>query len=474
MKGKLVSIKIQRFRYVAIDYITSMAGFFLFNFFRYILLNIHDDGITFPEYLLSGKMIIEQIFIPFLMLGVFWLSGYYNHPFGKSRLEELSNTIFSSISNTILIYLLLLINDQLQPRITSYELIVTLFLCLFSFTYIGRLSITQSAIQHFKQRKWCFNTVMIGDSEVAMETARRLRNTQSKLGYNVMAHIHLPGEKASTESHPTIRREQLDIMCSDGQVDQIIIVPEKTDETKILYLLYNLLPLGVPIRIAPTALSILSSNVRLQDVYAEPFVDLTSPVVSEFSKNLKRMIDVIASIAALIILSPVMAVTALAIKRSSPGPVFYSQERIGLHQKPFKIYKFRSMINDAEKQGPQLSDDDDPRITKVGHILRKYRIDELPQFWNVLIGDMSLVGPRPEREYFIRQIVKEAPYYTLVHQVRPGITSWGMVKYGYAKTVKEMIERTRFDLLYLSNMSVTMDFKIMIHTVNTVFSGEGV
>ena len=153
--------------------------------------------------------------------------------------------------------------------------------------------------------------------------------------------------------------------------------------------------------------------------------------------------------------------------------MIYRQRRIGIHHKPFTIYKFRTMRTDAEAAGPQLSGENDPRVTKVGRVMRKYRIDELPQFWNVLKGDMSLVGPRPEREYFIRQIVKEAPYYTLVHQVRPGITSWGMVKYGYASTVGQMVERTRFDLIYLSNMSTMVDIKILIHTLKTVMTGKG-
>jgi lipopolysaccharide/colanic/teichoic acid biosynthesis glycosyltransferase len=168
-----------------------------------------------------------------------------------------------------------------------------------------------------------------------------------------------------------------------------------------------------------------------------------------------------------------MLIVALAIKIDSKGPVFYSQERVGYKQKKFNILKFRSMTTDAEKSGPQLSSENDSRITKLGRILRKYRIDELPQFWNVLKGDMSLVGPRPEREYFIHKIVEKAPYYTLVHQVRPGITSWGMVKYGYAKNVDEMILRLRYDLIYLTNISILVDLKIIIYTVETVFTGRG-
>jgi exopolysaccharide biosynthesis polyprenyl glycosylphosphotransferase len=197
--------------------------------------------------------------------------------------------------------------------------------------------------------------------------------------------------------------------------------------------------------------------------------------MADSTQNLKRSGDILLSLLALIVLSPVYLLLAILIKLDSKGPVFYSQERIGYHKKPFMIFKFRTMINNAESEnGPQLSSEGDQRITKIGRFLRKYRLDELPQFWNVLRGDMSMVGPRPEREFFIRQILKKAPYYSLLHQVRPGITSWGMVKHGYASTVDEMVERARFDLIYLENISLIVDMKILLHTVNTVIKGRGV
>lgn len=474
MKGKLISIKLQRLKYVVLDWATSMFGFFVFNLCRYYLLEYkayQHSGLM--QYLTSQTLVMEQILVPVVMVGVFWLSGYYNHPFNKSRLSELLTTFLSTLFNTTWIYLTMLINDQMQSRSLSYELILMLFACLFTFTYIGRLTLTQQAIKFFMARKWSFNTIMAGESDRAIDMATRIANQQAKLGYNIVAHLPLAGETPSTRNHATIDIDRLKAMCINGKIDQIIIAPEVPEEKKILYLIYDLLPLGVPIRLAPTALTMLSSAIRQQDVYAEPFLDISTPGVSEFTKNLKRFTDVVVSALAMLIISPLMLVMAILIKLTSKGPVIYSQERIGYHQKPFKIYKFRSMVVDAEKDGPQLSDGDDPRITPLGHFMRKYRIDELPQFWNVFKGDMSLVGPRPERKYFIDKIVMKAPYYTLLHQVRPGLTSWGMVKFGYAKTVDEMLERTRYDLIYLSNMSTIMDLKIMIHTVKTVLSGEG-
>ena len=164
---------------------------------------------------------------------------------------------------------------------------------------------------------------------------------------------------------------------------------------------------------------------------------------------------------------------ALIIKLTSKGPVFYSHERIGLHGKPFTMHKFRSMYQDAETNGPQLSSENDPRITPLGRFMRQVRLDEIPQFWNVLIGDMSLVGYRPERQYYIDQIMKEAPHYRLLFKIKPGITSWGQVKFGYAENVKEMIQRLKYDILYLENMSLATDFKIMIYTILIVMLGRG-
>ena len=195
--------------------------------------------------------------------------------------------------------------------------------------------------------------------------------------------------------------------------------------------------------------------------------------MSPLQKVSKRIVDVLVSFFGLLLLSPVFVFIAVKVKRTSKGSVFFTQDRIGINGEPFSIIKFRSMRVNAENGVPQLSSEHDARITPFGRIMRKYRIDELPQLWNVLKGDMSLVGPRPERKYFIDQIIQTAPQYQLLQRVKPGITSLGMVKFGYASTLQEMLQRMRYDLLYIENMTMLMDIKILIYTTMILWKGKG-
>ncbi len=471
-----VSARRQRLTYVVTDWVTANVAFLCFNVVRYLLLGGVADSDHLFLFLDSTKLLVEQVIVPVVMLGIYWLSGYYNLPFGKSRLQELVTTLSSSAVNTGLIYLALLTNDQIIQRSINWLLIILLFFILTLFTYTGRLTLTSRSRRRFIAHDWGIRTVIIGNSLEAQRVARRLAGSQSAFGYHVAAMVSIPGE--STDPHPVdgvpvIGYDDFLDRVREIAPDQIIIVPERRDDQGVLKHLYRLFPLDIPIRIAPDNLSFITQSIRLQDIYGEPFVDLSSPVITQSDKNIKRLSDIFLSALAMVLLAPVYAALALWVKLDSPGPVFYKQERVGYHRRPFNIVKFRSMVTDAEAAGPQLSSDDDPRITRAGRIMRKYRLDELPQFWNVLRGDMSLVGPRPERAHFVRHIIERAPYYGLVHQVRPGITSWGMVKYGYASSVEEMIRRARFDLIYLSNMSVSVDLKILIHTIKTVVTGKG-
>ncbi len=286
----------------------------------------------------------------------------------------------------------------------------------------------------------------------------------------------IPGEEPVAKAgKPVYELDGVDGVCSRLGIKELIVVPTVSDQSQVLSVINRLFALNLPIKIAPDRYNVLRSRVRLSDLCGDPLIDISGSSMSESGKNIKRCVDVLVSLVLMTILLPVYAVVALLIKLDSPGPAFYSQQRVGLHNRPFSIYKFRTMVADAEAAGqPQLSSANDPRVTRIGRVLRKYRIDELPQFWNVFRGDMSLVGPRPERQYYVDRILEIEPAYSLVHQIRPGITSMGMVKFGYATTVDEMVERANYDLLYLENMSLLNDLKILVYTVKIVVTGKGV
>ncbi|MDE5839363.1 MAG: sugar transferase, partial [Muribaculaceae bacterium] len=291
------------------------------------------------------------------------------------------------------------------------------------------------------------------------------------ISHSIEGFFRIPGETDHNEDAYDL--DSIADFCRERNIDQIILAPQKSDEENILNLVYRLFPIGKPIKLSPDTLNFMTSSIRLKDIYGYPLVDLTHSSMSESEKNIKRTFDFTVSLITLIALSPLYLVLAIWVKKDSKGPVFYRQERIGLKERPFNIIKFRTMRTDAENDGPQLSSDFDPRVTKSGRIMRKYRLDELPQFWNVLKGEMSIVGPRPERKFFINKIIRKAPYYTLLYQARPGITSWGMVQYGYASDIDEMVDRSKYDLIYISNMSILVDLKIMLYTILTILEGKG-
>lgn len=474
MRGKSTSTSAQRAKYVVADFVTTSLAFLLFNIYRFYFVKSAMVADSLGEFLAMPKILAEQICVPIALMAVYAISGYYNQPLVKSRLNEFTVTFYSVLLNSGLIYLLMLINDSSGMRRKDYLTILVLFGLMFTLVYIGRSIITSATIRKLRRGDWKYTTLVVGHSEAAVRVCRRLQKSGSVWGYNVAGYVEIPGEKFCDDtSLPFWNLEDISQVCAAQNIDQIVLAPERRSDETVMHLLKQLFPLGIPVKVAPDTLSYVTNAIQLEDILGVPLVDLTCPRMGECQKNIKRTFDVMASALCLLILSPLMAWLSLMVKLSSKGPVIYSQTRIGKNQKPFNIYKFRSMRIDAEACGPLLSSRDDPRVTKFGRFMRKYRLDELPQFWNVVCGDMSLVGPRPEREHYILQIMEKAPYYGLIFQVRPGITSWGMVKYGYASNVQQMVERSRFDLIYLNNMSIQTDIKIMIYTIRTIVGGKG-
>ena len=458
-------------KYILLDFISASVAWLLFNILRYEVFAIDEGADSLLDYLQYPGVLGGQVVIPLFWLVLYYFSGYYNKPFGKSRLTELFSTFITVLIGTVFVFFALLLDDIPRSIDIYYKLFFGMFGLQFFITYIPRLLITQSGMRKIKNREWAMKVLIIGAGGKAVRIAHDLY----RLGYDICGFVsedeRTPVKADRNQVLGTV--EDIPVLMEKENVDEIVLAVESKNNKALLGILYSLYRYKRPIKVLADRFNMLS-KIQLRTIRGIPLVDVTDNNFSPAEQNIKLFLDKVCSVVALLLLSPLFAYIAWRVKKDSPGPVFFRQERIGYLGQPFWMYKFRTMYVNAEENGPSLSSEDDLRVTPFGRIMRKYRLDELPQFWNVLKGDMSLVGPRPERKYFIDEIVKTAPYYYLLHNVRPGITSLGMVKYGYAASVDKMVERMEYDILYYENMSLTLDLTILIYTVKTVISGKGV
>lgn len=458
-------------KYILSDFISASVAWLLFNILRYEVFAIDEGADSLLDYLQYPGVLGGQVVIPLFWLVLYYFSGYYNKPFGKSRLTELFSTFITVLIGTVFVFFALLLDDIPRSIDIYYKLFFGMFGLQFFITYIPRLLITQSGMRKIKNREWAMKVLIIGAGGKAVRIAHDLY----RLGYDICGFVsedeRTPVKADRNQVLGTV--EDIPVLMEKDNVDEIVLAVESKNNKALLGILYSLYRYKRPIKVLADRFNMFS-KIQLRTIRGIPLVDVTDNNFSPAEQNIKLFLDKVCSVVALLLLSPLFAYIAWRVKKDSPGPVFFRQERIGYLGQPFWMYKFRTMYVNAEENGPSLSSEDDLRVTPFGRIMRKYRLDELPQFWNVLKGDMSLVGPRPERKYFIDEIVKTAPYYYLLHNVRPGITSLGMVKYGYAASVDKMVERMEYDILYYENMSLTLDLTILIYTVKTVITGKGV
>ena len=421
----MIAHRKQQLTYILADLLSAEVVWLFFSLFRRLVNDgamFGVDTILIPVFNFYPPLIIY----PMVCVVIYYLSGYYLRPFRKNAAKEFITTFWSAVFISLLFFFIIIIDDE----VTRYERylvsLAVLFFLQFTISYFPRLIITRVS------RKTVFY---------------RTRT------------IHSISEANRIQK---------------GTVEEVIIDLPKNSSERTLYTIINrLYPLNVEISILPRVYDMLTGAARIVEISGQPLVRITEHKMSDAEICIKRAMDVVLSLIVMVVLSPLYILLYMLVFTTSKGKAIYRQERIGLHGIPFQILKFRTMYEDAEQKKPMLSTDNDPRITRVGAFLRKYRLDELPQMWNVLRGDMSLVGPRPERAYFIRQIEQIAPYYCLLYKIRPGLTSWGPIKVGYTDTIDKMVERLKYDITYMEKMSLRLDIKILFFTIGVIIDGKG-
>ena len=455
--------------YFICDLISGSSSWIIFNYYRKAFI----ENYTFE---INEKLILSTIFISIFWLILYSALGSYKEVYKKYRIKEITQTISQSFIGIIFIFFTFLLDDKINTYQDYYSLISVLLIVHTTLTFLPRIVLTSITVSKIHNKKIGFNTIIIGSQQKSKDILIEINNLKNGTGHFIIGYISSSNGKniiSQTGLKKLGNYKELDQIIKKFKIEEVIIAIEAEEQEKTNSIINDLANLKVAIKVIPDMYNIITGSVKMNSIFGALLISVNPEIMPSWQKTVKRLLDILISVIAIVLLIPVYIILSTMIKTGSKGEIIFKQKRIGLNNIPFEIFKFRSMYIDAENNGPQLSSQNDKRITPIGKFMRKSRLDETPQFFNVLRGEMSLVGPRPERQFFIDQIIQRAPHYKHISSVKPGITSWGQVKYGYAENVDEMIARLKFDLLYVENMSLILDIKILFYTVIIMLKGSG-
>ncbi len=453
---------------LVVDLLAFTVSFAVYQIVRYFMLT---DVRTFS---LTDHAVIASLSCAFWCIA-FWMGGLYRDYYIRSPFEEFFALFRVTFLGSVIIFLMIFFGSSEDFRNNPRFVFFVYWLVLFGLTATGRIVARQLQRRLRVHGVIAISTVLIGTRERLAELLVDLRD-EPAWGYDVLGVVEVGTSDTPQASLGVARLGSIDdvpAVLRAVRPREVLVTMDHTDHDALLKVTAQAADEGALVRIVPDLYEIFSGQARTQQIYGSPLIEVSPELMQPWEEVAKRTMDIVVSLLILVLGLPVWLLTALVVKLSSKGPMFFVQDRVGKNGSVFRMAKFRSMYTD-DRRGPTWTAENDPRVTPFGRFIRKTHLDEIPQLWNVLNGEMSLVGPRPEQPHYVEKFTQMLPYYRRRHKVRPGVTGWWQVKVkSNPESLEEIKNRLRYDFFYIENMSFKLDLEIMVRTVFVMLRGHG-